>query len=63
MVFCLLSVFCWVVVSWIGFGGGVVAIVQPIHAPTERMATKATHKGPAISQNLTSTDEPMFSQG
>ena len=30
-----------VVISSIGFGGGVVAIVQPIHAPMARIAMNA----------------------
>ena len=30
-----------VVISSIGFGGGVVAIVQPIHAPMARIAINA----------------------
>ena len=42
-----------VVISSIGFGGGVVAIVQPIHAPMNSIATKATKTGTAITQNLT----------
>ena len=52
-----------VVISSIGFGGGVVAIVQPIHAPMKRIATKATKTGTAMSQNRTSADEPMLSHG
>jgi hypothetical protein len=51
-----------VVISSIGFGGGVVAIVHPIHAPMKRIATKATKTGMAMSQNLTSAAEPMLSQ-
>ena len=43
-----------VVISSIGFGGGVVAIVQPIHAPMNKIATNATNTGTAMSQNLTS---------
>ncbi len=46
-----------VVISSIGFGGGVVAIVQPIHAPMNIIATKATKTGSAIIQNLTSLTE------
>ena len=42
-----------VVISSIGFGGGVVAIVQPIHAPMSIMATKATKTGTAITQKPT----------
>ena len=40
-----------VVISSIGFGGGVVAIVQPIHAPMNIIATKAMKTGIAITQN------------
>ena len=39
-----------VVISSMGFGGGVVAMVHPIHAPMARMATKATATGVAMSQ-------------
>ena len=49
-----------VVISSIGFGGGVVAIVQPIQAPMKSMATKATKTGIAIIQNcasLSASDE------
>ena len=42
------------VVSSIGFGGGVVAMVQPIHAPMAIIATNAASTGAAIFQNLTS---------
>jgi hypothetical protein len=42
-----------VVISSMGFGGGVVAIVQPIQAPMNRIATKATKTGTAITQNET----------
>jgi len=48
------------VISSIGFGGGVVAIVKPIHAPMARMATNATATGVAMSQNWTSAAAPMF---
>ena len=44
-----------VVISSIGFGGGVVAIVQPIQAPMNKIATNATNTGTAMSQNLTSS--------
>ena len=47
-------------ISSIGFGGGVVAIVQPIHAPMAKTATKATETGVAISQKRTSAAAPMF---
>ena len=39
------------VISSMGFGGGVVAMVHPIHAPIARMATTAMKTGMAISQN------------
>jgi len=52
-----------VVISSIGFGGGVVAIVHPIHAPINSIATKATSTGTAMSQYLTLDKEPTFSQG
>ena len=42
------------VISSIGFGGGVVAIVHPIQAPMNRTAMKAINTGIAISQNRTS---------
>ncbi len=42
-----------VVMSSIGFGGGVVAIVHPIHAPIANIATKAMVTGVAISQKRT----------
>ena len=41
-----------VVISSIGFGGGVVAIVQPIHAPMNIIATKAMKTGTAITHSL-----------
>ena len=57
-------IFCWlgygaglllsvdsVVISSIGFGGGVVAIVYPIQLPMPSMAMKAMATGAAISQN------------
>jgi len=44
-----------VVISSIGFGGGVVAIVQPIHAPMKRIATKAMNTGAAMSQYETAS--------
>ena len=47
-------------ISSIGFGGGVVAIVQPIHAPMAMMATKATATGAAMIQKRTSAAAPMF---
>jgi hypothetical protein len=34
-----------VVISSMGFGGGVVAIVQPIHAPINNTATNAMKTG------------------
>jgi hypothetical protein len=42
------------VISSIGFGGGVVAIVHPIHAPIAIMATNVMRTGTATIQNLTS---------
>ena len=39
------------VISSIGLGGGVVAIVQPIHAPMPIMATNAMKTGTAMIQN------------
>ncbi len=44
-----------VVISSIGFGGGVVAIVQPIQAPMNMIATKATKTGTATTQNCTTS--------
>jgi len=41
-----------VVISSIGFGGGVVAIVQPIHAPMNIMATNAMKTGIVTTQSL-----------
>jgi hypothetical protein len=41
------------VISSIGFGGGVVAIVQPIHAPMPIIAMNATRTGMAMIQNWT----------
>ena len=40
-------------VSSIGFGGGVVAMVQPIHAPMAIIAANAASTGAAMIQNLT----------
>ncbi len=48
--FCSVSIS--LVISSIGLGGGVVAIVQPIHAPMPMMATKAMNTGIATSQKL-----------
>jgi hypothetical protein len=39
------------VISSIGFGGEVVAIVQPIQDPIRRMAIKAMQTGIAMTQN------------
>ena len=47
--FCSVSIS--LVISSIGFGGGVVAIVQPIHAPMPIMAMNAMRTGIAITQN------------
>jgi hypothetical protein len=49
------------VISSMGFGGGVVDMVQPIHAPMARIAMKAMSTGMAISQNCTSALAPRFS--
>jgi len=49
--------------SWMGWGGGVVPIVQPIHAPIPRTATKAMSTGVAISQNWILLDGPKLSMG
>jgi hypothetical protein len=38
------------VISSMGFGGGVVAIVKPIHAPMAIMAMNAMVTGVAMSQ-------------
>ena len=43
------------VISSIGFGGGVVAIVHPIQAPINRTAMNAMKTGMATIQNLTSS--------
>ena len=44
----------WVCISWVissmGFGGGVVAMVYPIQAPMARMAMNAIATGAAMSQ-------------
>ena len=42
-----------VVISSIGFGGGVVAIVQPIHAPISSMAINAMKTGIRTAYILT----------
>lgn len=44
------SSFGSVCISSIGFGGGVVAIVHPIHAPMARTPTNATSTGIATNQ-------------
>jgi len=56
MLYCVVSVSSLVslVISSIGFGGGVVAMVQPIHAPMAITAINAMNTGTAIVQNLTS---------
>ena len=43
-----------------GFGGGVVAIVQPIHAPMAIMPMNAMVTGVAMSQNWTSAVGPRL---
>jgi len=42
-----------VVISSIGFGGGVVAIVQPIHAPIARIAMNAMETRTSTASSLT----------
>jgi len=44
--------FFWSGISSIGFGAGVVAMVNPIHVPIARTATNAMITGAAISQSL-----------
>ena len=56
-----LSVSVGAVISSMGFGGGVVAIVQPIQPPIAKIIPKAIATGVAISQNRTSAAEPIFS--
>lgn len=50
----------WVVFSSMGFGGGVVTIVQPIHAPMAIMPMNAMVTGVAMSQNWTSAVGPRL---
>ena len=50
-------------ISSMGFGAGVVAMVQPIHAPMARIAMKPMRTGVAISQNCTFALAPRFSHG
>lgn len=56
----LFSVSASAVISSIGFGGGVVSIVQPIHAPIAKIATKAIVTGVAMSQKRTSAAAPKL---
>jgi hypothetical protein len=58
MVFILYSVVLSDSISSIGLGGGVVPIVQPIHAPIAKTATKAINTGIATSQNWTADVSP-----
>jgi len=53
MLYCVVSVSSLVslVISSMGFGGGVVAMVQPIHAPMAITAMKAMNTGTATIQN------------
>ena len=44
--------YSWGWISWIGFGGCVVAMVHPIQAPMASMATNAMSTGVAMSQIL-----------
>jgi len=48
----MFSFVSWVWISSIGFGGGVVAMVQPIQAPMPRTAMKAMNTGMATSHSL-----------
>jgi hypothetical protein len=43
-----------------GFGGDVVAMVQPIHAPMAIIPMNAMVTGVAMSQNWTSAVAPRF---
>ncbi len=45
-----------VVISSIGLGGGVVAMVQPIHAPINRIPMNPTKTGIAMTQNCTAAE-------
>ncbi len=56
----LLSVSASAVISSIGFGGGVVAMVYPIHAPMARIATNPIATGVATSQKRTFTGLPTL---
>ena len=47
-------------ISSMGFGGGVFAIVKPIHAPTAIMPMNAMVTGVAMSQKWTSAAGSMF---
>ena len=49
----LFSVSASVVMSSIGFGGGVVAIVRPIHAPIVRIAINAIETRTSTASSLT----------
>jgi len=44
--------YSWGWISWIGFGGGIVAMVHPIQAPIARTATNAMSTGVAMSHIL-----------
>ena len=62
---CQLLCVCWVssvslMISSMGFGGEVFAIVKPIHAPIDIMPMNAMVTGVAISQKWTSAAAPMF---
>ena len=55
------SVLASVVISSMGLGGGVVAMVYPIHVPMASIATNATVTGVAMSQKRASADAPKLS--
>ena len=50
--FVFLIFYCSFWISSIGFGGGVVAMVHPIHAPIAKTAMRAMSTGVAMSQIL-----------
>ena len=56
----MVSVSVSAVISSMGLGGGVVAMVYPIHAPMANMAMKAMVTGVAMSQYWTSLAAPRF---
>ena len=52
-----------VVISSIGFGAGVVAIVKPIHAPIARIARNATETRNKTASSLTVSASSLNSPG